>query len=159
IGADGIHSDVRAQFVDDGEPLFRGYTVWRGIAPTIPSLVSPASAIEIHGRGKRFGIGPVGMGRLGWWASANVDSDNLSSLFAGWWRPVLELIEATPKNSILKTRALDRDPNKTWGDGRMTLLGDAIHPTTPNLGQGGCLAIEDAFVLAKCFKEYGAAEE
>ena len=73
--------------------------------------------------------------------------------------PVLELIDATPKKSILKTRALDRDPIKNWGTGRMTLLGDAIHPTTPNLGQGGCLAIEDALVLARCFEKYGAVEE
>ncbi len=41
----------------------------------------------------------------------------------------------------------------------MTMLGDAIHPTTPNLGQGGCLAIEDALVLAMCFKKYGASED
>jgi len=160
IGADGIHSDVRAQFIKDGEPVNRGYTVWRGISPAIPSLIPPATAIEIHGRGKRFGIGPVGLGRLGWWATANVsDTDDLSSLFAGWYRPVLKLIEATPKKSVLKTSALDRAPNKTWGDGRMTLLGDAIHPTTPNLGQGGCLAIEDALVLARCFKKHGATEE
>ena len=160
IGADGIHSDVRAQLIKDGEPLNRGYTVWRGISPAIPSLIPSATAIEIHGRGKRFGIGPAGLGRLGWWATANgSDTDDLSSLFAGWYQPVLELIEATPKKSVLKTRALDREPNKTWGDGRMTLLGDAIHPTTPNLGQGGCLAIEDARVLARCFRKYGATEE
>ena len=159
IGADGIHSDVRAQFINDGEPVYRGYTVWRGISSHVPSQIAPATAVELHGRGKRFGIGPVGMRRLGWWAAANTDSDDLSSLFAGWWQPVVELIEATPEKSILKTRALDRDPVQTWGNGRMTLLGDAIHPTTPNLGQGGCLAIEDALVLTGCFKKYGATEE
>jgi 2-polyprenyl-6-methoxyphenol hydroxylase-like FAD-dependent oxidoreductase len=159
IGADGIHSDVRAQLIKDGDPIDRGYTVWRGISPTIPSLIPPETAIEIHGRGKRFGIGPVGHGRFGWWATANVsDTDDLLSLFTGWYQPVLELIEATPKKSILKTKSLDREPNKTWGDRRMTLLGDAVHPTTPNLGQGGCLAIEDALVLAGCFKKYGATE-
>jgi 2-polyprenyl-6-methoxyphenol hydroxylase-like FAD-dependent oxidoreductase len=159
IGADGIHSDVRVQFINDGEPVYRGYTVWRGISPHVPNQIPPAAALELHGRGKRFGIGPVGMGRLGWWATANIDTDDLSSLFAGWYPPVLELIEATPKKSILKTRALDREPVKTWGNSRMTLLGDAVHPTTPNLGQGGCLAIEDALVLADCFKKYSATEE
>lgn len=160
IGADGIHSDVRSQFINDGDPVYRGYTVWRGISPLIPKSIPAATAIELHGRGKRFGLGPVGVGRLGWWASANAaDHDDLPSLFAGWYQPVLELIEATPKKSILKTTALDRDPIKTWGNGRMTLLGDAIHPTTPNLGQGGCLAIEDALVLAKCFEKFSAGEE
>jgi 2-polyprenyl-6-methoxyphenol hydroxylase-like FAD-dependent oxidoreductase len=159
IGADGIHSDVRLQFINDGEPVYRGYTVWRGISPIVPNSIPPATAIELHGCGKRFGLGPVGTGRLGWWATANTaEHDDLPSIFEGWYQPVVELIEATPKKSILKTAALDRNPVKTWGDGRMTLLGDAIHPTTPNLGQGGCLAIEDALVLARCFEKFGAAE-
>lgn len=160
IGADGIHSDVRLQFINDGDPVFRGYTVWRGISPEVPSQLPPVTAIEFHGRGKRFGIGPIGLGRVGWWATANAaDTHDLMSLFAGWYPSVLELIEATPKKSILKTSAMDREPINNWGNSRMTLLGDAIHPTTPNLGQGGCLAMEDAFVLARCFEKYGAVEE
>ena len=161
IGADGIHSRVRAQFINDGEPVFRGYTVWRGISPAVPATVPPATAIEIHGPGQRFGIGPVGLGRVGWWAAANTiaDTNDLLQLFDGWYPPVLELLEATPFSTILKTGAFDRESNKSWGTGRMTLLGDAIHPTTPNLGQGGCLAMEDAMVLARCFQKYGAVEE
>ncbi|HEU4508016.1 MAG TPA: FAD-dependent monooxygenase [Pyrinomonadaceae bacterium] len=163
IGADGIHSHVREQFLNDGDPVYRGYIVWRGISPTTPSSIPPNTAIEIHGRGKRFGIGPVGLGRTGWWASANLKLDDaheeLTRLFAGWYPPVLELIEATPATSILTTPAFDRLANRRWGNGRMTLLGDAIHPTTPNLGQGGCLAMEDAMVLARCFEKYGATEE
>lgn len=50
----------------------------------------------------------------------------------------------------------DRLPSKKWGTGSITLLGDAIHPTTPNLGQGGCLAIEDAAVLARCLRKYAS---
>jgi len=100
------------------------------------------------------------LGRVGWWASANdADKSELSHLFDGWYRPVLELIEATPSSSILKTGAFDRPSSRSWGSGRMTLLGDAIHPTTPNLGQGGCLAMEDAMVLARCFEKYGAVDE
>jgi len=160
IGADGIHSDVRSQFLNDNDPIFRGYTVWRGISPTIPSALPSAAAIEFHGRGKRFGVGPVGKGRLGWWATANTANiDDLLRLFDGWYPPVLQLIEATQPSSILKTRAFDRPSTRNWGRGRMTLLGDAIHPTTPNLGQGGCLAMEDALVLARCFEKYGATEE
>jgi 2-polyprenyl-6-methoxyphenol hydroxylase-like FAD-dependent oxidoreductase len=68
------------------------------------------------------------------------------------------LIETTLPQLILATSAFDREPNPTWGDKRVTLLGDAIHPTTPNLGQGGCLAIEDAIVLARCFEKYGPTE-
>jgi 2-polyprenyl-6-methoxyphenol hydroxylase-like FAD-dependent oxidoreductase len=160
IAADGIHSRVRAQFIDDGDPIERGYTIWRGISPAIPSAIPPGTALELYGCGKRFGIGPIGLGRTGWWATVNNGNTNdLSKLFAGWHPPVLELIETTPASSILKTGAFDRLPVRNWGDGRMTMIGDAIHPTTPNLGQGGCLAMEDAIVLARCFEKYGANEE
>jgi 2-polyprenyl-6-methoxyphenol hydroxylase-like FAD-dependent oxidoreductase len=159
IGADGIHSRVREQLINDGEPIRRGYTIWRGISSLVPSGIPPATAIELQGRGKRFGIGPVGPGRVGWWAAANGSPTDLSRLFEGWYPPVLQLIEATPAGSIITNHAFDRLPNKIWGKHRLTLLGDAIHPTTPNLGQGGCLAIEDAFVLARCFGKYGAVEE
>jgi 2-polyprenyl-6-methoxyphenol hydroxylase-like FAD-dependent oxidoreductase len=160
IGADGVHSRVRKQFINDGEPINRGYTIWRGTSPETQAELPPATGIELYGRGKRFGIGPVGFGRTGWWASANADqTDSLHDLFASWYAPVIELIKATPPSSVLKTIASDREPNKNWGAGRMTLLGDAIHPTTPNLGQGGCLAMEDALVLTRCFEKYGACED
>jgi 2-polyprenyl-6-methoxyphenol hydroxylase-like FAD-dependent oxidoreductase len=171
IGADGIHSHVRRQIVGDAEPIYRGYTVWRGIALEAPSGVPPNAAIEVHGRGQRFGIGPVGAGRIGWWAAANSvepaaahehqreDAQHeLLRLFKGWYSPVVELIAGTLPQMILTTSAFDREPTRTWGNKRVTLLGDAIHPTTPNLGQGGCLAIEDAIVLARCFEKYGATE-
>ena len=160
IAADGVHSRVRAQFINDGDPIERGYTIWRGISPTILSEIPPGTALEVYGRGKRFGIGPIGLGRTGWWATVNDNhTDDLSELFAGWYQPVLDLIETTPPAAILKTGAFDRLPVRNWGSGRLTLLGDAIHPTTPNLGQGGCLAMEDALVLARCFEKHGANEE
>ncbi len=189
IGADGIHSSVRTQHLGDAPPVYRGYTVWRGISPIVPSLIPPTTALEIHGRGKRFGIGPVGLGRVGWWAAANAANTSpkaeertgdrktwkqgesiaenlphntqreLLRSFDGWYRPVLQLIEATPSSSILRTGAFDRRASANWGSGRMSLLGDAIHPATPNLGQGGCMAIEDGMILARCFHKYGAGEE
>ena len=167
IGADGIHSHVRAQLLNDAQPIYRGYTVWRGISSATPDSLPHNAAVEIHGCGQRFGIGPVGNGRIGWWATANSPSpahlDNpqqeLLRLFKDWHRPVTQLIEHTPTDRILTTTALDREPSRTWGSKRVTLLGDAIHPTTPNLGQGGCLAMEDAMVLARCFERYGATEE
>jgi len=168
-GADGIHSDVRAEIVGDTSPEFRGYIVWRGIAPAAPDNIPSDVAIELHGRGERFGIGPVGGGRIGWWAAANTSVENLVAvevrsdahdelldLFHGWYSPVRKLIEST--SVILRTEAMDRPATTTWGRGRTTLLGDAIHPTTPNLGQGGCMAIEDAVVLARCFEKYGLTE-
>ena len=160
IGADGLHSRTRVRLLSTQAPSFRGYTVWRGITNYNPPSLQRGVAIEVQGRGRRFGIGPVGGGRIGWWASANDkreqkspgtdDPQALHNLFAGWWTPVVELIEATPHDSILCTPAFDRPAIRKWGEASMTLLGDGIHPTTPNLGQGGCMAIEDAAVLARC---------
>jgi len=169
FGADGLHSRLRAQILADGPPRHRGYTVWRGVTDCAPQALPSNTALELYGRGQRFGIGPVGLGRTGWWATANERADaaeipserqrKLLTLFAGWCEPVRALIAATPAETILHTAALDRPPSKQWGAGRMTLLGDAIHPTTPNLGQGGCMAIEDAVVLARCLLKYGVATQ
>lgn len=160
IGADGLHSQLRDQILDGDGPRYRGYTVWRGITGRRPQGLEPATAIEIHGRGQRFGIGPIGNGRIGWWASANekdawkradtTERQTLLKLFDEWCAPVGELISATPTETILRNIVFDRASTQSWGLGRMTLLGDSIHPTTPNLGQGGCMAVEDAAVLARC---------
>ena len=78
----------------------------------------------------------------------------LSHLFSGWHRPVVDLVEAAEEGTILRTDIYDREPlGERWGIGRVTLLGDAAHPMTPNLGQGACQAIEDAVVLALCLGE------
>jgi 2-polyprenyl-6-methoxyphenol hydroxylase-like FAD-dependent oxidoreductase len=64
-----------------------------------------------------------------------------------------QLIESTREEDIIRSDINDFQPIPKWWDGRVVLLGDAAHATTPNLGQGGCQAVEDAFVLAKALKE------
>ncbi len=166
IGADGLHSRVRSQLLGDAAPIYHGYTVWRGIAKLAHDDALPAeTATEIYGSGQRFGIGPIGAGRTGWWATANEPEataesasehqEKLLRLFAGWHALVRELIEATPSSSILRNAAYDRPAASQWGERAVTLLGDAAHPLTPNLGQGGCMAIEDAAVLARCLRMTG----
>jgi 2-polyprenyl-6-methoxyphenol hydroxylase-like FAD-dependent oxidoreductase len=164
VGADGLHSRVRAQLLGDGEPVYRGYTVWRGVARLEHAALQTGTASEIYGEGQRFGVGPVGLGRTGWWATANEPeatlesaaehAPKLKSLFEDWCAPVRELIEATPSESILRNAAYDRPAAARWGEGRVTMLGDAVHPMTPNLGQGGCIAVEDAAILARCLAKY-----
>jgi 2-polyprenyl-6-methoxyphenol hydroxylase-like FAD-dependent oxidoreductase len=63
------------------------------------------------------------------------------------------LIEGTDPAMIIRINAQDRPALRPWGKGRVTLLGDAAHPITPNVGQGACLAIEDAACLAKALLE------
>ena len=165
VCADGLHSRARAQLLGEAAPVYRGYEVWRGVARLEHPALDPLTASEFYGEGRRFGVGPVGLGRTGWWATANEPEatpeaaaehgPKLARLFAGWCAPVRELIEATPSGSILRNAAYDRPAAARWGRGAVTLLGDAAHPMTPNLGQGGCVAIEDAAVLARCLAKYG----
>ena len=76
-------------------------------------------------------------------------------LLAGWYQPARAAVEATADSKILRNDIYDREPLMDWGVGRVTLLGDAAHPMTPNLGQGACQAIEDALVLARCLDSGG----
>ena len=142
-----------------------GYTAWRGIAPF---RTSGLLAGETLGRGQRFGLVPIAGDRVYWYATDNVpegESEDpeqaktrLTDMFANWHAPIPALIAATEAPAILRNDIYDRDPVDRWGEGRVTLLGDAAHPMTPNLGQGGCQAIEDALLLARCLAEGGVVD-
>ena len=80
--------------------------------------------------------------------SSGAAIDDHRNYTAAWHRPIPDLIQSTEPASILRNDIYDRDPADRWGSGRVTLLVDAAHPMTPNLGQGACQAIEDALVLA-----------
>ncbi|MGZ5564514.1 MAG: FAD-dependent monooxygenase [Chthoniobacterales bacterium] len=160
VGADGIRSGVRAQLFGTAEPTYRGYTVWRGLAKYEGDAIPTGCNSESWGTGQRFGILHTGQRRFTWYATANVSPGHLDAacgrkrelqqMFAGWHEPVADLINASEESAILKHGARDFTPMRRWGRGLITLLGDAAHTCTPNLGQGGCMALEDAMVLAKC---------
>jgi 2-polyprenyl-6-methoxyphenol hydroxylase-like FAD-dependent oxidoreductase len=163
IGADGIHSAIRAQLHGAREPRYVGYTAWRGVTPFAHPLLPVGVGIETWGRGQRFGITHISGGRVYWFATRNTaegESDaaggrqaELLDRFHGWHAPIEAVIAATEGEAILRNDIYDRPTLKHWGEGRVTLLGDAAHPMTPNLGQGACQAIEDAVVLARCIQE------
>jgi len=157
VGCDGLRSSVRRALLDDGEPRYAGYTTWRGIARGEMTRGFGRSG-EMWGRGLRFGFVPIEPGAVYWFAVANQPAGGTDGSqgalarvrrdFAHFASPAPELLAATDPGAVLRTDAYDRPPSDVWGRGRVTLLGDAAHPMTPNLGQGGCQAIEDAGVLA-----------
>ena len=166
IGADGLRSSVRREVFGKSDPIYRGYIIWRGIGEAHGMPENTSS--ETWGRGKRFGILHSGKDRYTWYAAVNFPKNHVDSqvgrkaeilgLFEGWHSPICELIESTPEDLIMKNGAFDQVLLKNWTKGRVALLGDSAHACTPNLGQGGGMAIEDALVLAKCLSSEASLE-
>jgi 2-polyprenyl-6-methoxyphenol hydroxylase-like FAD-dependent oxidoreductase len=158
IGADGLRSVVRSQLLGPDEPRYSGYTSWLALVD-LSGGAAPADVLTVmFGRGSRFIYYHVGGGRFGWIANKNTpaggtDSDGPKAAalrtYEGWAEPVATLIGNTDESRIVRMDLCDRPPVKQWGEGRVTLLGDAAHPMTPNIAQGACQGIEDAVVLMK----------
>jgi 2-polyprenyl-6-methoxyphenol hydroxylase-like FAD-dependent oxidoreductase len=158
IGADGLHSMVRAHAFGEEPPRYSGYVSWRAVVPLDETLGGRIHLAESWGRGSLFGINRLGGSQIFWYASAHASEDAGGSAFAEkaellrrfgrWHDPIPELIDATAAEAIVRTRLYDRPPLARWSAGRMALLGDAAHPMLPHLAQGACQAIEDAAVLA-----------
>ena len=167
VGADGLHSVVRARLHGESKLRYAGYTCWRGLARFEHKGLPSDAAFEAMGPGKRFAAHHCGKGRVFWYGTKNTPEGRADApggrkaealeCFRDWFSPIPELIEATPPDGILRNDIVDRKPIRAWGKGRVTLLGDAAHPTTPNLGQGACQAIEDAVTLAHCLGQGGSA--
>lgn len=160
VGADGIKSVVRAGLFGEGEMRYSGYTCWRSAAKLEHPALRPHVYVQLYGPGANFGIFPIGEGRWSWYGT-NVTAAGQSTgkspdwkreatdRFKKWWEPVRAVIDATDESAFARQDIYDLKPIGQWSKGRVTLLGDAAHATTPALGQGGCMAIEDAVVLTR----------
>lgn len=170
VGADGIWSTVRSQMWNEpkekpGTCTYSGYTLFAAETIMDPSsdFFKQDSYFEAGykvyiGEGKYFVTSDVGSGRIQWYAflalppgtKARVSNVNfLKEQFAGWTQEIHSCLDNTPEGIIEQRDLYDRRPSvlKSWSKGHVTMLGDAVHPMMPNLGQGGCQAIEDAYVL------------
>jgi salicylate hydroxylase len=167
IGADGIHSRVRAGLFGVDKPEFTRTVAWRGLMPIEklpPHLREPVGVnwLGPHGHVLHY---PVRRGELmnfisfverddwqveSWMAQGT--RDELSRDFHGWHADVHEMISLI--EAPFKWALHVRKPMPRWSHGRVTLLGDACHPTLPFLGQGGVMAVEDAYIIAACIDSY-----
>lgn len=164
IGADGASSITREYVL--GAPVTRryaGYVNFNGLVDT-DDTIGPATEWTTYvGEGKRVSVMPVSGGRFYFFFDVvepeglpyerGTAREVLRSHFAGWAPGVQTLIDKLDPQTTNRVEILDLDPFHTWVKGRVAVLGDAAHNTTPDIGQGGCSAMEDAIELQWAFKD------
>lgn len=167
IGADGLWSMTRRILGDASKPRFSGRTAWRATVP-VSAMPEAFRGPAVHlwlGRSGHLVHYPVRAGNLvnivaitgdNWqgegWSVPGTPKDLLKRFGKLSWGDVARSVLQTPE-SWLKWALFDRPPLQRWGQGNVTLLGDAAHPMFPFLAQGAAMAIEDAMVLADCLAD------
>lgn len=159
VAADGTHSILRSSVVGRAVPRrYAGYVNWNGLVPQDAELAPATSWVIYVGNHQRASLMPVGGERFYFFFDVPLTpglpsnpADTRAELarhFEGWAAPVERLIQRLDPASTNRIEIHDVEPLDRLACGRIALLGDAAHSTTPDLGQGGCQAMEDAWVLA-----------
>lgn len=167
IGADGIHSAVRDSLFGAAKPRFTGCICWRGLVPAEVVADTPYGREMTawwgpHGHIVHY---PVRRGELvnfvahvnsdAWTDESwtyECDGSEMMEVYKRWNPHLLRLIRASER--YYKWALYDRDPLERWVNGRVALLGDSAHPMLPYLGQGACMAMEDACILAEAIARH-----
>ena len=164
IGADGVRSAVRASIFPALRLRYSGQTSWRGIVNVEPAT-DPGTAYEYWSGGFRLGFARVAPGRTYWFTALDAPEGErgdpveelamLRVLARRFPAHVDDLLADTEPSAVTRTDLHDLMPPREWSRGQVVLLGDAVHATTPNLGQGGAQALEDALALADAIAAHG----
>jgi 2-polyprenyl-6-methoxyphenol hydroxylase-like FAD-dependent oxidoreductase len=161
IGADGGRSVARGHVYGaaDAEPRYSGFTSWRAVVEMSPDTLPADTSRTFLGAGRQFVMFPVGANRI-YWGLLKREPQGDTTPMSGLHELLSEhlhdfpevtrrLVNATDETKIIRADICDRDPEQTWVKGRVVLIGDAAHMTTPFIGQGAGISMEDAVVLAK----------
>lgn len=165
IGADGARSIVRDYVQPEGAPPitreYSGYTNFNGLVPVSETIGRATAWTTYVAEGKRAAVMPIAGDRFYFWfdipepsglAYDRGDLAPLRAAFGDWAPGVQELLAAIdPATSLNRVEIWDISPFDTWTKGRVAILGDAAHNTSPDIGQGACSALEDAFALGIAF--------
>ena len=160
VGADGISSTVRTLALDTISPTYTGAMAWRSIAPIRPRGLT--SLQFLLGDNCFFGLCPMGDGRT--YGFGNMTEprthepmvgrlDRLRGRFADFGEIVQEYLAALEHDEQIHCSPVDLVALEEWYRGRVVLIGDAAHASSPMMGQGGCMAIEDACVFAEILRD------
>jgi 2-polyprenyl-6-methoxyphenol hydroxylase-like FAD-dependent oxidoreductase len=167
VGADGIRSDVRTQCFGPIAPLYTGFGVWRSIHRRPPEVIDK---LLMMGIGKRFGVMPISQDTLYVYATSN-EVDHpwyepsqwhalMREKFDEFQGPARQFLDdLSPATETMYTAVEEIQMPLPWHRGRVQLIGDAAHASTPFMGQGGAMAIEDAVVLADMLAEHNDLEK
>lgn len=170
VGADGLNSQMRRMAGPGGVKRYSGSSSYRAIARGANILAADAGheAYEIWAKGCRVGFSKINADDYYWYMTfdspagetppANEIRTHAETLFRTCFPQWIGLLQHTRTEDILRTDISDLKPLRQWSSGRIGLIGDAAHATTPNLGQGGAMAVEDALALADAFQELGLNE-
>ncbi len=156
FGADGIKSAVRNHIAPKNSLRSTRQVCWRGICTKpLPDLKKDI-AIEQWGQGQRFGYVLLNPGQTYWFAVSNeqhVQDCKLPERLQSFNSVARQLISDTSPTKIIYSEIADLSPLSYWYKENICLIGDAAHATTPNMGQGGCQAIEDAYTIGKLLEQ------
>jgi|SoiMethySBSTD1v2_1073268.scaffolds.fasta_scaffold34113_5 2-polyprenyl-6-methoxyphenol hydroxylase-like FAD-dependent oxidoreductase len=169
IACDGVHSLFRKKLLPESLLRYAGYTCWRAVIEDLPSSLDLNETSETWGAGGRFGIAPLNNNRLYWFACVNANENDqqksaygvkeLLKHFADFHSPIPEILRNTKDHQLIWNDIVDIKPLKQFAFGKILLMGDAAHATTPNMGQGACMAIEDAAILANMLSDSRSVDE
>jgi len=161
IAADGIHSNVRTQLFTPVKFRHANQMCWRGIAHFNLPRTHYSELNEAWGTSSRFGFVQIDANKVYWYALKSFKKDktelsqnSIETYYNNYDSIIQNIIKATPKEQINTAEIIDFKPISNWHNKNVCLIGDAAHALTPNMGQGACQAIEDAFILAECMAKH-----
>lgn len=163
VGADGTHSITRAYVLGaQVDRRYAGYVNWNGLVNISEEFAAADQWTTFVGEGKRVSLMPVAENRFYFFFDVPLPvglENNRSQYktlfkeyFKGWCEPVQKLIEAVDEQKTNRVEIHDIEPFADFYKGRVVIVGDAAHSTTPDIGQGGCQAMEDAIYLARALQ-------
>ena len=165
LGADGLHSIVRQNIFPNNSIRNANQICWRGITEYELPIKFKSELNEAWGKSERFGFVQIAENKTYWYAlkafkknKTEFSINDLEQYFSDYNSIIKDIIKSTNKEQINIAEISDLKPTNIWHKENVCLIGDSAHATTPNMGQGACQAIEDAFVLSECLYKYGTTK-